>query len=96
MIAHRALFMCSAVLLIACEGREQSSASASADGGTTAGRTDVEIAAEVARAIDASPSKADSILSAHDLTIAALDSLMYEIAADSGKAARYESLRNQR
>ena len=54
---------------------------------------DVQLAATVARAIDAEPARADSILSAHGLTRAGLDSLMYAIAADSAKTAAYTAAR---
>jgi hypothetical protein len=56
-------------------------------------RAPVETAADraviVARAIRANPAAADSILAAHGLTRAGLDSLMYEIAADSALARAY-------
>lgn len=57
---------------------------------------DVQLAATVARAIDAAPAKADSILAAHGLTREGLDSLMYAIAADSAKTAAYSVARRQR
>ncbi len=52
---------------------------------------DVQRAVTVARAIEANPAALDSILSAHGLTRAGLDSLMYAIAADSAKAAAYSA-----
>jgi len=52
---------------------------------------DVARAVTVARAIEANPAALDSILSAHGLTRAGLDSLMYAIAADSSKAAAYSA-----
>lgn len=55
--------------------------------------TDVELAATVARAIDAAPTKVDSILAAHGLTRDGLDSLMYAIASDSAKTAAYSAAR---
>ena len=54
---------------------------------------DVQLAATVARAIDAAPASADSILSANGLTRDGLDSLMYAIAADSAKTAAYAAAR---
>jgi len=54
---------------------------------------DVQLAVAVAQAIAAAPAKVDSILSAHGLTRAGLDSLMYTIAADSTKAAAYTAAR---
>ena len=52
---------------------------------------DVQRAVTVARAIEADPAAVDSILTAHGLTRAGLDSLMYAIAADSAKAAAYSA-----
>jgi hypothetical protein len=49
----------------------------------------------VARAIDAAPTKADSILGANGLTRDGLDSLMYAIASDSAKTAAYSAARRQ-
>ena len=54
---------------------------------------DVQLAATIARAIDAAPAKADSIISAHGLTRETLDSLMYVIAGDSAKTAAYIAAR---
>lgn len=56
---------------------------------------DVQLAVAVARAIDVTPGKADSILTAHGLTREGLDSLMYAIAADSAKSAAYSAARRQ-
>lgn len=51
-------------------------------------------AVSVARAIRANPARADSILTAHELTRAGFDALMYQIAADSALARAYtEALR---
>jgi hypothetical protein len=58
---------------------------------TPATPTEVEHAVAVKRGIDAAPEKADSILSAHGLTAAGFDSLMYRIAADSSLRAAYAS-----
>jgi hypothetical protein len=52
---------------------------------------DVALAVELARAVEANPGAADSILAARGLTRAGLDSLMYAIAADSAKAAAYSA-----
>lgn len=54
---------------------------------------DVQLAVAVARAIDAAPAKADSILAANGLTRDGLDSLMYAIASDSAKTAAYSAAR---
>ena len=46
---------------------------------------DVARAVTIARAIEANPAAIDSILTAHGLTRAGLDSMMYAIAADSAR-----------
>jgi hypothetical protein len=51
--------------------------------------SDVALAVTVARAVEANPAATDSILAAHGLTRAGLDSLIFAIAADSAKAAVY-------
>jgi hypothetical protein len=56
---------------------------------TPAVPAEVEHAVAVKRGIDAAPAKADSILSAHGMTAAGFDSLMYRIAADSALRAAY-------
>jgi hypothetical protein len=84
----RMLMLAYAVSLMAACGRS--------GGGSKAAEqppTDVQVAVAVAQAISAAPTKVDSILSAHGLTHAGLDSLMYTIAADSAKAAAYAAAR---
>lgn len=49
----------------------------------------VQHAVAVGKALEANPAAADSILAAHSLTRAGLDSLMYAIAADSAMARKY-------
>jgi len=75
------------VWLTACGGAQQ------ADTGNAAATetmpAQVTLAVAVARGIDANPAAADSILAAHNLTAAGLDSLMYTIAEDSALAAAY-------
>ena len=50
-------------------------------------------AAEVARAIAQHPEASDSILTAHEMTRAHFDSLMYEIAMDPDLTAAFEEAR---
>jgi hypothetical protein len=94
----RILVLSGAVLLVAAACRGGGEAAKQED--TSAPITqqaalppDVQLAATVARAIDAAPASADSILSAHGLTRDGLDSLMYAIAADSAKTAAYTAAR---
>lgn len=51
--------------------------------------------AGVANAIEARPAAADSILDAHEMTRATLDSLLYEVAADPALTAAYREARNR-
>lgn len=55
----------------------------------------VDRVAAVARAIEQRPSAADSILAANDMTRAAFDSLIYEVAADPALTAAYEASRRR-
>ena len=59
--------------------------------GAPAGATSdtVAAAAATAKAIEANPAGADSILKAAGYTRESFQQLMYDIAADSAKAARY-------
>ena len=89
---------CAALLMAACRGgggdataKQEDTAAPTAQ--QAALSPDVQLAATVARAIDAAPASADSILSAHGLTRDGLDSLMYAIAADSAKTAAYTAAR---
>lgn len=76
------------LLAAACSRSDEGAA-----GGATA-MTAVDRAVAVARAIQATPAAADSILGAHGLTRDGFDSLMYAIAADSALARVYaEGLR---
>ena len=51
--------------------------------------------AVVANAIEARPSAADSILEAHEMTRATLDSLLYEVAEDPVLTAAYREARDR-
>ena len=84
-------------LMVACGGGGEESSAQDSVAATTQQHatlaTDVQLAATVARAIDAAPARADSVLSTHGLTRQALDSLMYVIARDSAKTAAYIAAR---
>ena len=85
-----------ALLFGACAGTGEDSTAMSEDTAAAIQQTmapDVQLAVTVARAIDAAPASADSILSANGLTRDGLDSLMYVIAADSAKTAAYAAAR---
>ena len=51
--------------------------------------------AVVANAIEARPSAVDSILEAHEMTRATLDSLLYEVAEDPVLTAAYREARDR-
>jgi hypothetical protein len=78
-----------AVLLVAGCGTEQPQAETDTTPAAEALPPEVARAVAVARGIEANPAAADSILAAHGLTVAGLDSLMYVIAADSALSAAY-------
>lgn len=89
---------CAASLAVACSGgggdrpaEQEEAAMPAAEQGALP--LDVQLAVTVARAIDAAPASADSILTANGLTREGLDSLMYAIAADSAKTAAYTAAR---
>lgn len=95
----RRLMMLSAGLLLASacakgeraeEAMADSAAAMSAEAPAAAmADAGVEKAVAVYRGIQANQAAADSVLAAHGLTAASLDSLMYEIASDSARAAAY-------
>ncbi|MCG6954947.1 MAG: hypothetical protein LJF04_03070 [Gemmatimonadetes bacterium] len=81
------------ILVTACghPGEEAAKATAS-----PSAATGVDLAVATARAIQATPAAADSILRAHGLTPAGFDSLMYDIATDPALARTYaEAMRDQ-
>jgi hypothetical protein len=88
-------FLAAVILAVACRAGErpadQTAAQPVVADATADLPPDVRRAVTVARAIEASPAAVDSILAAHGLTRAGLDSLMYAIAADSAKAAAYSA-----
>ncbi|MEP7325350.1 MAG: hypothetical protein ABI836_05310 [Gemmatimonadota bacterium] len=74
------------LLAVACQKGDRDRA-----GVMTGAGADVDQAVEVARGLKANQAAAESVLAAHGLTPEGFDSLMYEIAADSAKAAAYRS-----
>jgi hypothetical protein len=81
------------LLLAACAGGEKSEADTQAGGGRAAGVERARVAATLANAMVANPSRADSIISAAGYTVESFERLMYEIAADSAQAAAYAAAR---
>jgi hypothetical protein len=61
-----------------------------AEAATTGAGGDVDRAVAVTLAIKANPEAAESVLTAHSLTVASFDSLMWVIAMDSAKAVAYK------
>ncbi|HYE61122.1 MAG TPA: hypothetical protein VD997_03930 [Phycisphaerales bacterium] len=92
------VFTC-ALTLGACSSGG-SSGSGRADSGTRAepsgtlsrgGSSRVAKAAEIAKAVDANPGRADEILREHGMTLEQYDDLMYDIAADPAMSAEFEA-----
>ena len=94
-------------VLVACGGADRAGdgegpateAPSEAQGETTPD-TGAEVApawvvqlAEVANAIEERPAAADSILGAHEMTRAELDSLLYDVSADPALTRAYEAAR---
>lgn len=81
------------LLLAGCGGRDEkaSDTAAAASATTSASPADdrARTAATVAKAIEANPAGADSILEANGYTRESFEELMYEIAADSALSATY-------
>lgn len=71
--------------LAACGGQSDSAK-------TDAAQTDVQHAAAITLAVQAAPTKTDSILRAHNIDADQLEQMMYVIAADSAKNAEYRRL----
>lgn len=93
---NRRLMMLSAGLLLvgACgkaERSEDAMAETAAAMAPAAVDPGVEKAVAVYRGIQANPAAAESVLTANGLTTESLDTLMYEIASDSARAAAYSN-----
>ena len=93
---NRRLMVLSAGLLLvgACAKAEQSEdamAETAAAMAPAAADPGVEKAVAVYRGIQANQAAAESVLTANGLNAESLDSLMYEIAADSARAAAYSN-----
>lgn len=93
---NRRLMVLSAGLLLvgACAKAEQAEdamAETAAAMAPAAADPGVEKAVAVYRGIQANQAAAESVLTANGLTAESLDSLMYEIAADSARAAAYSN-----
>lgn len=93
MNAHIRRIACGAAVLLAAAcgrpGGETAEAAEASTAPASSARTSVDQAVATAKAIQAKPSATDSILAAHGLTHAGLDSLMYDIAADPALARAY-------
>jgi len=96
---RRLPFIAAAIALAACRKADREAGNPAQDTAQSAAAAspaaslppDVALAVEIARAVQANPSAADSVLAAHRLSRAGLDSLVYAIAADSTKAAAYSA-----
>ena len=61
-----------------------------AEAASTGAGGDVDRAVAVTLGVKAHPEAAESVLTAHSLTVASFDSLMWVIAMDSAKAVAYK------
>jgi len=76
----------------ACRAKEQGSGEAAQAAMTATAESLPPVVAQavaLAKALEANPMAADSVLAANGMTRAGLDSLMYTIAADSALSAAY-------
>jgi hypothetical protein len=73
----------------ACRSKAPDADAGGAAASVTPAEHMVQQAVVVGKALEANPAASDSILAAHNLTRAGLDSLMYAIAADSAMARMY-------
>lgn len=81
------------VLLAACGGEKP--ADSAATPAATATENDAQRAARIALALQAAPTKTDSVLAANGLTADQLEQLMYTVAQDSTLSAEYGRLTNR-
>ena len=96
-MTRRALLLPFALILAGACAKAEHSETAAADSAALANAAPMPPAADpmvdravaVYRGLEAHPAAAESVLTAHGLTRAGLDSLMYDIAADSARAAAY-------
>ena len=77
--------------LAACGGDAAKTDAAS----TPAAENDAQRAARIALALQAAPTKQDSVLTANNLTADQLEQLMYKVAQDSTLSAEYSRLTNR-
>lgn len=79
------------LLLGACQKPDSAPEQMPAASAATTAQPDsgVVLAASISIAVNANADAADSILAAHGITAAELDSLMYAIASDSARSAAY-------
>lgn len=92
---RRLMVLSAGLLLVGACGKAEQADDAMAETAATmapaapAADPGVEQAVAVYRGLQANPAAAESVLTANGLTAASLDSLMYEIASDSARAAAY-------
>jgi len=87
------LLACTALTVACGKAKPAPDTTAAASASAPQLPADVQTALAVDSAVRAQPAKSDSILRAHGLTPAGLDSLMYRIATDSAMRAQYAAAR---
>lgn len=91
MKTHRIAAIAAIAFLSACAGTKDEPA-AEAPAFVETASAEVQKAAEIANAINYSPTKTDSILTAHSVTPEQLAEMMFRIARDSTASADYARL----
>lgn len=81
------------LVLAACGG--ETPADSAATPAPSATENDAQRAARIALALQAAPTKVDSVLAANGLTADQLEQLMYKVAQDSTLSAEYGRLTNR-
>jgi hypothetical protein len=93
MTLYRLIPAAALIVAAACGG---AAADAERSASTTpAAENDAQRAARIALALQAAPTKTDSVLTANNLTADGLEALMYRVAQDSTLSAEYGRLTNR-
>lgn len=84
-----------ALCVLAACGEKAAESDAAPAAATPAAENDAQRAARIALALQAAPTKQDSVLSANGLDADQLEQLMYKVARDSALSAEYGRLTNR-
>ena len=87
--AYLSLLVATLVLGLGCAGSETAPQPESSETSQVDER--VELAAEIAKAVEAAPDAAEEILASHDLTLEQFEQMIYDISADPELTKAYEA-----